>query len=331
MEVCCVCLDSLSSAPVVALLTDGARCGASCAHYLHACCAARLRTSTCPLCRTAFKAPSAPISRSRLANASPREVLAGLHLLVAGRSGRSAATTTLPRAVPARRTVELLAAVLPIRQASLEECVSQAIASLGNDQGLEVAGLANVLTQLGLGRTAPRGDAAQLASGLTVPRQYSWTTWLARSLMRVLLRATGAAGAAVQFACWGICSGAVLGMLAAIPKLRLARIMENIMEEDDAEDWRAFLIGIAIVCASQLVWHSFKDPRWVKYSGRWGAVLGALFGWLHALATVDPENHGFRSVFWLGLTGRPTWQTFFGAWEPVGSTAERIDIFVAEQ
>eukprot|EP01051_Picozoa_sp_SAG22_P026983 SAG22_NODE_8806_length_628_cov_1.489603_1_plen_99_part_10 len=67
LEICCVCLDSLSSAPVVALLaapppnsiglSPGRR---SCNHFFHEGCAARLQPQRCPMCREPFGALSAP-------------------------------------------------------------------------------------------------------------------------------------------------------------------------------------------------------------------------------------------------------------------------------
>ena len=50
LETCCICLDSLGSSPVVALLGGQRRC----AHLFHAHCAERLSPQLCPLCREPF-------------------------------------------------------------------------------------------------------------------------------------------------------------------------------------------------------------------------------------------------------------------------------------
>eukprot|EP00928_Gymnodinium_smaydae_P056206 TRINITY_DN39622_c0_g1_i1.p1 TRINITY_DN39622_c0_g1~~TRINITY_DN39622_c0_g1_i1.p1 ORF type:complete len:386 (-),score=24.64 TRINITY_DN39622_c0_g1_i1:281-1438(-) len=315
LEVCCICLDSLCTAPVAALLVDRGR-HACCPHYFHAACAERLRPRKCPLCRAAFAAPSAPIVRAQLEKLPPSLVLAGLLRL--SRRSRCKKTT-----VPMERFLELMAAILPVRQASLRAVVAS---ELGTSEGVEVdeAALARLLQHLPGKWSCDRSQA--LSSGVCSSRSqanvgtatagnpvaYSFNLWLYRRLRRALLKAAGATGAAIHLSCCGIIVGVVIGLLAAFPRLswRFLDIEHDIWEDSD---WRVALLLCAISIAVQLTWHSIKDPRWIKRGCRWGAVAGAILGWLHALATVDPERHGFKSVFRAGLTGRTAWPESWGA------------------
>lgn len=325
LEVCCVCLDFLSSAPVAALLTGSSP---ACPHYVHADCARRLRPRRCPLCRLSFTAPSLPISRGSLFDRRPEQVLQGLRLL----AGRQGLAGSLAATAPSRKAVELLAAVLPIRQASLEVLVAEELASsAGNlaDRGeLGAESLGRVLRQLGLGGAeGPYEEASEGSQTKTLPAGYNQTARLARLCMRALLKAAGATGAAVHLSLWGVCFGALLGSLAALPRLRL-----GLPEHSDFDDMdlRTLLVLGVLLGLLQLAWHSLKDPRWVKRCGRWGAIVGGTLGWLLALAKVDPESHGLRSVFMAGLRGRTLQPALAAAGlrrRPAGLPRPCVDIF----
>jgi hypothetical protein len=121
LETCCICLDSLSSSPVVALLHQSAAGSSSgsersCAHFFHAACAERLAPQNCPMCRTPFEALSAPFCGNDL-------VAAGAEIVIAGVRRLRGETPSVPT-VAARTVVELLAASFPIKQTSLEAAVA---------------------------------------------------------------------------------------------------------------------------------------------------------------------------------------------------------------
>jgi len=341
LEVCCICLDSLSTAPIAALLVEGGS-RASCAHFLHACCAERLRTRRCPLCRAAFSAPSASISRQRLAGARPSDVLAGLRRL-AGRPAEPVAAwsegETAGRAT-ARGVVELLAAVLPIRQASLKALLAAELVHDGSGLGeaeaeVDEEALARLLHGLGLcSSDVARSARVGKASSLGRPAgYYSLALSFVRRLRRLLLKAAGATGAALHLAGCGICLGVCVGMLAALPRLRAWDFLRD--RDFDLDDWRSTIVVFGMLVLLQLAYRSIRDPRWVKRGCRWGAICGAVVGWAHALATVDPDRHGVRNVFLSGLMGRTAWPEWWGeavfGWEahPALSlaSAQRFDIF----
>lgn len=315
LEVCCVCLDSLSAAPVAALLDGGAACRARCPHFLHAGCAERLWPTRCPLCRAPFAALSAPISGRRLQGAGASEVLAGLRRL-AGRAPEAAAPE--PVTVPAHSVVQLLAAILPVTRDSLLALVFEQLAQRGGGQEAELGeeDLARLLRQLGLqgaaSATPVRGGPPSPAA---LPKGYSLSTRVSRRLKRLLLQLAGAAGASIHAACCGVLLGMLVGSLAALPRIRawdLSDVLDRLAHEPNALSLVAIILGMMVV---QLAWHSCKDPRWVRLCGRCGAAAGALLGWLHALVTVDPDDHGFLSVFRVGLSGRTMWPE---GWAPLG-------------
>lgn len=301
LEVCCVCLDSLCAEPVVALLGHGGA-RAACPHYLHAACAERLRPQRCPLCRTPFAAPSAPIGRPALRALPPAAVLAGLRRL-AGLGGAAL--------VPARCAVELFAAILPVRQAALQELLLQE----AGGGGLDEAALERLMRQLdaefggGLqlaGYVASQWAQPRLGSAARADAGYSLALLLFRRGRRLSLKLTGAAGAAIHLACFGMGVGTLAGVLAALPRLSPRDVFANLPVDED-DDWRAVLLFAAIALVGQLAYQSFKHPVWVKRGCRYGALCGALLGWLHALAAVDPDRHSFGSVFLMGIVGRTTW------------------------
>ena len=183
-ELCCICLDSLCSAPVTVALVEqsASRPQRACAHFLHASCAEQLVARKCALCRCPFDLFSAPISRDLLSNVGPVGVFAGIQFL-AGRQIEAIDT------VPADTTVELLAATLPVRHESLQAAAEYECAN----GELTVDNLACLLERFSLVQTsAAPASEQELVSGHTL------TTKVARAFRCLALRITGAAGKAVM-------------------------------------------------------------------------------------------------------------------------------------
>ena len=116
LETCCICLDSLSQAPVVALLHGGGGGRRSCPHFIHESCAARLSPQLCPMCRTPFDACSAPFGGGRITELGAKRVIAGTMRLLGQPAGETAPTSAV---------VPLLAAIFPVRLAALEVAVGE--------------------------------------------------------------------------------------------------------------------------------------------------------------------------------------------------------------
>ena len=116
LETCCICLDSLSQAPVVALLHGGGGGRRSCPHFIHESCAARLSPQLCPMCRTPFDACSAPFGGGRISELGAKRVIAGTMRLLGQPAGETAPTSAV---------VPLLAAIFPVRRAALEVAVGE--------------------------------------------------------------------------------------------------------------------------------------------------------------------------------------------------------------
>jgi len=241
---------------------------------------------------------------------NPSQIVAGLRLL-------SAVPSTAP--VPVKVTVPLLAALLPLRQATVRSLVEKEVIK-GSDV-LNTKGVEELLRRVGLGRGNARSVAAMSNTALEV-RLFRRCRWLA-------LKLAGATGAAMHLGCCGMAFGVLVGCLAALPKLRL-RFVRHTDDLADVDSWQALLLYVVSVVFVELILLSIRDPRWVKRGLRWGAVMGAMVGWLRALAVVDPDRHSFQRVFQMGLSGRTTWPQH---WRIVDSTfshltaVEKVDIF----
>lgn len=253
LETCCICLDSLSSAPVVALLGEQGGGARSCAHLFHARCAERLSPQQCPMCRAPFLALSAPFGgrrwRSQLTAADSERLIAGARRLIGWQASRANpdgdggwTSTKLSGAatVPPRAVVELLAAIFPVRQAALEAAVDALARAKAagsprssrllhsdssckeEDHEAEIGpeGLVHVLGRCGVQLLAPAAAAATLdssASGSEPLGRYRLATVIKRRTRWVALKSAGAAGTALFVS--GIFASAtgLLGALAAIP------------------------------------------------------------------------------------------------------------------
>jgi hypothetical protein len=106
LEICCVCLDSLSSAPVVALM--GMEEQRACAHFVHENCAERLSPQRCPMCREEFDKLSGPISGTNLGRIGAARVILGAQRLLGLPEQESDTVST-------RAVIELLSATFPVR------------------------------------------------------------------------------------------------------------------------------------------------------------------------------------------------------------------------
>lgn len=206
LEVCCICLDSLCAQPVAALLSLESDTTSSCLHYMHAACAERLRPRRCPICRSAFDALSTPISKETLQEMNPSDIVAGLCVL-SGHHGRAGT-------VPPRVAVPLLAALLPLRQTTVQKWVEK---ELVNSEVLNTKAVEQLLRRAGLGRGNARSEGTSASTTYTAQlRIFRRSRWLALKLM-------GATGAALHLGCCGMAAGVLLGCFGALPNLRFGR------------------------------------------------------------------------------------------------------------
>lgn len=305
LEACSVCLDSLCSAPVTILLScgDGAPGGAPkrvCAHYIHVDCAERLAPSKCPLCRLPFTAVAAPIDRSQFVSVGCAAIIEGLGQL----AGLGAGMTR----IPARLGAAFLAATLPVTEEAACQALQQQ-ALVGQRDGIDSEVLGMVLQQLGMSGCRPEmrkdncfgEERAEKVSSLLRPG-YSFLMRTHRRLNWVALKAAGAAGAAMLLGCCGMGIGMLAGGCVAVPRHQLPDL-----RGDDQEIVVVLKVAWLICLAA---YHGVQRVDLVLQGLSWGACAGALAGWFHALVVVNPERHGFRSVFWAGFTGEAT----LGAW-----------------
>ncbi|CAL1130922.1 unnamed protein product [Cladocopium goreaui] len=308
LEVCCICLDSLCAQPVAALLSLESDTTSSCLHYMHAACAERLRPRRCPICRSAFDALSTPISKETLQEMNPSDIVAGLCVL-SGHHGRAGT-------VPPRVAVPLLAALLPLRQTTVQKWVEK---ELVNSEVLNTKAVEQLLRRAGLGRGNARSEGTSASTTYTAQlRIFRRSRWLALKLM-----------GALHLGCCGMAAGVLLGCFGALPNLRL-RFVRHTDDLADLDSWQALLLYVVSVVFMELVVLSLRDPRWVKRGLRYGALLGAVVGWLKALQVVDPDRHSFRRVFQMGLSGQTTWPR---QWRLVDSitSVEKVDIFAVNR
>ncbi|CAE7570551.1 UPF1 [Symbiodinium sp. CCMP2456] len=319
LEVCCICLDSLCTRPVVVMLKPGGQ-SLCCPHYLHAECAERLRPRRCPICRSRFGSLSIPMAREMLQDMAPARIMTGLRFLAGSEQGE---TVESEATVPVRVAIPLLSALLPLRQATLAAYVEQEVLR-GDQTGLGPDGLKKVLRRVGLGQGGrPSGGAA---GGLQA-EGYSLALRLSRRLRRLALKFAGATGAALHLGAVGMLCGMLVGCLGALPRIRLRHVRNNIEDLDEFNSMRVLLLYVVTVIALELLLLSIRDPRWVKRGLRVGAMLGAVLGWLRALAVVDPDRHGFGRVFQQGLSGETTWPRHWRILEVTGAPMEKVDIF----
>lgn len=353
LETCCICLDSLSSSPAVALL-DGRRpgqpeCERSCAHFFHSACAERLAPQLCPMCRTPFSELSAPFSGDGLVAAGATRVIAGARRL-------RGEDPTLPT-VAARTVVELLAASFPIQQASLEAAVEEladAVDSPGHKPWV-VSSPRSGTTHIGaqglvqmLERCSPtlrlqlQATAQQQAQQPATPTSadeepsfglpfssYTLATRLSRRLRWLALKGAGAAGTALFAGGIGAGVGVWCGALAAIPRGSLLRPLQFMLDIPDPAI--GFVMG-GISLAFSMLRHG-AERRDLLWRGVWsGGAIGVVMGGVGALAVVDPGDHGFSSVFLSGVRGRSLFSMLRWLRPQVlrrGRTpeAERVDVF----
>ncbi|CAK9050306.1 unnamed protein product [Durusdinium trenchii] len=179
---------------------------------------------------------------------------------------------------------------------------------------LDTEGVENVLRSVGLGH----GNLRHIARNYTPQlRLFRRSRWLA-------LKLAGATGAALHVGCCGMASGMLLGCLGALPRLRLRQV-RHIDDLHDLDSWQALVLYVVSAIFVELLLLSIRDPRWVKRGLRYGALVGAVVGWLRALAVVDPDRHSFRRVFQMGVSGQTTWPRHWRIME-IGPV-EKVNIF----
>lgn len=315
LETCCVCLDSLSSAPVVLLLADTAppAPARACPHYVHFRCAELLNPRKCPLCRAPFVTLSEPIDRGRFGTLLPRDVVSCLRQLSRAPPGE-------PATAPTQTVVDLLVAAWPVPEASLWEAIEELSLEAENGE-IGAEGLEQLMEHFGM-HCATGSRARADGSSPDIRRvSYTLTTRLWRRLNWALLKAAGAAGASIFCGGCGLGLGVAAGGVLAIPRKRIPYM--------DGDELVLAVKTAWLLCLA--VYHGAQRTDLVCKGLRWGTGFGLVFGCFHGLVHVDPERHGIRSVFWTGVTGQATLGALFG-WRHPLSTVEyrgvpRIDVF----
>lgn len=314
LEACCVCLDSLCSAPVTTFLAPS-ECGRlpepecarrCCTHYLHADCAKKLRPPQCPLCRSRCAALSSPVDRASFSAIGAAGIIASLAQLEDSHSRSE---------VGVRSVLELLSATLEAPENMLQVVLHQEARGAGIGDGLviDAQGLTRALTSLGVLSSAtqgplplPGGDVELLkVSGeqdVAVPHGIcSSTTALLTRVRRRLrwlaLKASLATGASFLFGGCGTCVGIFVGGLGAVPREQLPEIRHT--------DDRVFLFLKCVQTAVLVAYYGSQKAHLLLRGLRYGAGIGALAGWVWALrAPVQPDALGFTAAFVAGITGR---------------------------
>ena len=323
LEVCCVCLDSLSSAPVVCLLSARGRPGRSCAHFVHSECAEHLNPRRCPLCRVPFSTLSMPISKSRLDTVGSHGVIRGIRRLV---DGQAAPAVQSDSTAPTRPVVQLLAATCPVRQVSLETAVTEVA---GMDQSISgsigIAGVTRLLLRCGINpnTVVPAGAAPGAGASLT---GYPLVTRIKRRVRHWMLKLSAATGTGIFAGLCGAGIGGSVGAIVAIPESNRQSLFL-----DSSNTVVMVIEGAVLLC--QMIYYGARRKDLLLKGGKWGVMVGAILGWCTALSVVDPQDHGLGQVFWSGLTGSTLFTGVFGVGRPgMGDSVpsrpeEQVDIF----
>lgn len=318
LEVCCICLDSLSSQPITVLLTSSVEPRRSCQHYLHARCAEHLASSRCPLCRSGFAALAADVDGQTVGNIGAGGVICSLARLE-GCPTNSCYTEAV---------VGLLAATLPVPTTEVRVALNRAAGS--DAASIDEQTLAQVLPELGVMTPDPLEEASEV--WVRVQSRYSFATVAARRLRWATLKAAGAAGTSVLFGGCGMGLGVMSGAVAAVPGRRWRGLVDHLELDDIPEDGLFSPVSLlklaAVVCVC--LYHGAQRRDIVFKGCKWGMLCGALLGWTSALWLVDPDRPGdARSAFLAGLTGEA-----FGDRRPRmlrNSAARRVQVLKAKQ
>ena len=347
LETCCICLDSLCVSPVVALMADRRDgCRASCSHFYHSACAARLEPRLCPMCRTPFGELSVPFGGDDLVAAGATRVIAAARRLQGDEPDDEASPS-----VKTRTVVELLAASFPIQQAALEAAVADLSVGGANPSDGVVAsprsgtkrigapGLVQVLARcssVGLLLHAPAAaespelSGAQAGQAASVPlSSYTFATRFSRRLRWLTLKGAGASGTALFAGGCGALAGMTFGAFAAIPRGSIFRSFRWVVEISDPSFG---LVAGGIYLLFQMLQHGAQRGDLLARGVAIGGAVGVVLGGVGALAVVDPGDHGFGSVFLSGVRGRTLLTMCRKWWSPArgrgGSDPKaRVDLF----
>lgn len=297
LESCCVCLDALSSGPASILIAaqaaheDGSTSSTNstnhwpkrvCQHFVHMSCAEKLCPRKCPLCRRSFAELSIPLDEKWLLSTSPEEIILGLRRL-----DRLQPTSEQEETVPTQSVVALLAATIPVPEEVLREELA-----VHNSEMISAQELKRLLLGLGI---EPQQLGTKEASIKPVQQRYSTFQRLYWRLRWLSLKACGAAGAGCSWGIAGLAAGVLLGGFAAVPDRAWPGI--QVGENQTLRTIKVAYLG------GLLLYYGMQRLDLVVHGLKLGSALGVAYGLCHGLVAVDPENHGFRSVFWAGLVG----------------------------
>eukprot|EP00927_Polykrikos_kofoidii_P013533 TRINITY_DN15893_c0_g1_i8.p1 TRINITY_DN15893_c0_g1~~TRINITY_DN15893_c0_g1_i8.p1 ORF type:complete len:444 (-),score=35.20 TRINITY_DN15893_c0_g1_i8:89-1312(-) len=305
LESCVICLDSLSSAPVVVLLnverggqaSEGCPIASRvCPHYFHNHCAQLMDSSRCPLCRCTFTTLSAPIDKKQLRVDKSAQVIAVLQLFVGTRPGDS------PSTVPLRTVVELLVGIFPVPEKVIRDAVQDACNFAGE---IDERGLAELLRTL-------NGNC---------PLSYSLSTRVQRYLKWVLLKFSGAAGTSV------VCGMAGLGLAVFVGGIRSIPMDSPIWQFPPHGGLVSTCLHLALILMVG-VYHGVQhtDIMLASFGLAFGASVGVSFGFAAGVRIVDPDWHveQLGAAFIAGLRGEHLSECLS---RRKASQSKRIDLF----
>lgn len=282
-EVCCVCLDSLSSSPVTLLLSkDDAR--RSCRHFIHASCAQKIYPQKCPLCRVPYNNTCSPIDRRMLCRLDGHAVVRACRKIDGDSVASDVARTST--------VVGLLAATCPIRERTIARA-AKTMETLCNEGALDARRVVQLFRACGI--VLSSNMVATKPSRGTRLEGYTISTRLRRFLRSCALRMAGAIGTAICSSFCGAMVGMSLGALVSIPS-------EYAIDFKYLDSGLSAAYGILLVI--QMVYYGLRNRHLLVAGLLWGSASGSIIGWLGALLVVHPESHGAWQVFRSGLTGQ---------------------------
>lgn len=246
-------------------------------------CAEKLCPRKCPLCRRSFAELSIPLDEKWLLSTSPEEIILGLHRLDRLQPTLEQEEVT----VPTQSVVALLAATLPVPEEVLREELA-----LHNSEMISAQELKRLLLGLGI---EPQQPGTKEASIKPVQHRYSTFQRVYWRLRWLSLKACGVAGASCSWGIAGLATGVLLGGFAAVPDGAWPGIQVG-------ENQTLRAIKVAYL-GGLLLYYGMQRLDLVVRGLKLGSALGVAYGLYYGLVAVDPENHGFRSVFWAGLVG----------------------------
>jgi len=340
VETCCICLDSLSSAPVTAMVVAAGGRGVgggegvaeesalptrACPHFLHDGCAKQLQLMKCPLCRADFALLSRPFDCARLSERTPKELIAAVRWLAGARPRQrqlAAVEAVAPRfgADPGNELADSLvvgsaagavAAAPPplVSVAPTYAVVALLVAILPVPEAAIREAISNLDAELGPGEIDEAGLGKLLQHlgvygadmpSAKLPLDLGYTLFT-RVRRRLLWLALKLSGAAGTAVLFGSV-GIGIGVMSGCFRA-VPKSATPVCYEMESR----------LMCNLKFLWmlllmvgHGSMRPDLLFKGLVTGACSGVALGLLSGVVVVDPDRHGkhgFRSVFLAGLRG----------------------------